>query len=292
MSYDGQGRRVQIVETGSSGSVTSTTNLIWEGMNIAEVKSTAGTVTKRYFPQGVQISGSDYYYTRDHLGSIIEMTNTGGTVQARYSYDPYGRQTQVSGTMTADFGYTGHYSHHVSGLCLAPYREYSAGWGRWLSRDPIAERGGVDLYQYVHDDPIGAVDPLGLQCCKQCVEKQRQKLIQQYNERVAAESANGDLSPGIFDYFGRTSCISSALFILYYQQNPMGTECWKCGLEHRGKAPFGYVWRDHWVIVCKATADDGTQSEAMFDWWGGAAPGGSPNPFRNEYPVPLSNDVP
>jgi len=32
----------------------------------------------------------------------------------------------------------------------------------WLSRDPIEEEGGINLYGYVGNNPINAVDPLGL----------------------------------------------------------------------------------------------------------------------------------
>ena len=34
--------------------------------------------------------------------------------------------------------------------------------GRWLSRDPIAEDGGLNLYGYVGNNPANLVDPLGL----------------------------------------------------------------------------------------------------------------------------------
>jgi len=34
--------------------------------------------------------------------------------------------------------------------------------GTWLSRDPIGEGGGINLYQYVGNNPIWAIDPLGL----------------------------------------------------------------------------------------------------------------------------------
>lgn len=161
-AYDGMGRRVQIIES-SSGTVTSTKNLIWDGMRIREERNASNAVTKFYFDNGVQISGSNYYYTRDHLGSIREMTTgTNAAVQAEYSYDPYGQQTRLSGTMTADFGFTGLYVHQPSGLNLAPFRAYSSNLGRWISRDPIGERGGINLYDYVSNNPIGRTDPLGL----------------------------------------------------------------------------------------------------------------------------------
>jgi len=34
--------------------------------------------------------------------------------------------------------------------------------GRWISRDPIAEKGGLNLYAYVLNNPPRFVDPLGL----------------------------------------------------------------------------------------------------------------------------------
>jgi len=34
--------------------------------------------------------------------------------------------------------------------------------GRWLSRDPIGERGGAHLYGFVSNDPINGVDYIGL----------------------------------------------------------------------------------------------------------------------------------
>jgi len=34
--------------------------------------------------------------------------------------------------------------------------------GGWISRDPIAEEGGINLYGYVLNNPIRLIDPLGL----------------------------------------------------------------------------------------------------------------------------------
>jgi RHS repeat-associated protein len=150
-----------------SGSVISAKTFVWCGNQICEERdSTGSTVTKRFFAEGEQrIGGSDagnYYYSRDHLGSIREVTDSTGALKAQYDYDAWGNSVVVSGNMNVDFGFTGHYFHQPSGLNLAMYRAYNPTLGRWISRDPIAERGGLNLYEYVDNDPIQKIDPLGL----------------------------------------------------------------------------------------------------------------------------------
>src|SRR5207237_10725445 len=99
---------------------------------------------------------------RDHLGSIREMFTGGGTVVARYDYDPYGRSTTVLGTTPTDFNFTGLYRHSKSNLDLAVFRAYDSDLGRWLSRDPIGEKGGLNLYRYCGNRPVRSTDILGL----------------------------------------------------------------------------------------------------------------------------------
>jgi RHS repeat-associated protein len=70
--------------------------------------------------------------------------------------------TWTDGGIACDFAFTGHYRHAKSGLHLALYRAYDAGLGRWLSRDPIAEDGGINLYGYCGGNPIINRDSLGL----------------------------------------------------------------------------------------------------------------------------------
>ncbi len=85
---------------------------IWSGNTIAEERDTVtNAVTKRFFDEGEQINGTNYYFTRDHLGSIREMTNSAGALVARYEYDPYGNAVKISGTVDADFGFTGLWYH-------------------------------------------------------------------------------------------------------------------------------------------------------------------------------------
>src|SRR5207249_9927045 len=87
-----------------------------------EERDGSNNVTRRYYPQGMQMGSTNYYYTRDHLGSIRELTDNTGAVLTRYDYDPYGRRTKLTGTTDADFGFTGLYYHDPSSLSLAQYR--------------------------------------------------------------------------------------------------------------------------------------------------------------------------
>lgn len=42
------------------------------------------------------------------------------------------------------------------------YRVYDSATERWISRDPIGEAGGENLYSYVTGDPVRKLDPYGL----------------------------------------------------------------------------------------------------------------------------------
>ena len=53
------------------------------------------------------------------------------------------------------------YRDNETGLYYYGYRYYSPSLGRWISRDPIDEQGGLNLYGFVNNDPVNYIDPLG-----------------------------------------------------------------------------------------------------------------------------------
>jgi len=159
--YDGLDRCVKIEERTNS-SVTSTKQFVWCGSERCEERDASSAVTKQFFAMGQRNSSTNYFYNTDHLGSVREMTDSSGVIQAQYNYDPYGQVTKLQGSQDADFQYAGYYLHARSGLNLTLYRAYNSGLGRWISRDPIEEVGGINLYAYVGNNPTNIIDPTGL----------------------------------------------------------------------------------------------------------------------------------
>jgi len=153
-----------------SGSETKNETFVWCGSRICQKRASNGTtVVRSYFGEGFEVTSgpTKYFYTRDHLGSVREVVaNDGTSVSSRLSYDPWGKMTETGSALT-DFGFTGHHYDRPTGLDLTRYRGYDPNTGRWLSRDPIGLRGGLNLYGYVDNDPTNQIDPDGR--CPLCV---------------------------------------------------------------------------------------------------------------------------
>ena len=160
--YDGLGHWVKSIET-TNNATTSVIQYLWSGDSLIEERDQNGNVLRRFFSLGEQINGSKYYYVKDHLGSIRQMTDSSGHVVYQADYSAYGQATVSINTVTPAFGYAGYFVHGRSNLNLAVHRAYSPSLARFLNRDPIGESGGINLYGYVGGDLVDLSDPSGLQ---------------------------------------------------------------------------------------------------------------------------------
>jgi RHS repeat-associated protein len=109
-------------------------------------------------------SASHAFYFSDNVGNVTLLAGTNGAVLAKYLYEPFGNLLSAIGPLAHAnlYRFSSKEWHENSGLVYYGYRFYSPILQRWPSRDPIGERGGLNLYGFVGNDPIRRNDPLGL----------------------------------------------------------------------------------------------------------------------------------
>ena len=158
--YDGLGRRLTIDEQ-DSGGVATETRYLWCGRMICGARNGQNIVSADYYSQGELHGSQALYYARDQIGTVTGVMNASGELLGADQYSPYGVAKVVTDTQS-DFQYAGMLHNAATGLYLTQFREYNPAVGRWLSRDPIGEEGGENIYVYVGGNPLTGVDPLGL----------------------------------------------------------------------------------------------------------------------------------
>ena len=101
----------------------------------------------------------------DGNGNVVGLVSADtGTETARYEYDPFGNTLRATGPAAESnsLRFSTQFADDVTRRVKYLYRDYDAGVGRWASRDPIEEKGGVSLYANCANDLSGNVDSLGL----------------------------------------------------------------------------------------------------------------------------------
>ena len=193
-SYDAKGRsferRLKVKATPTGSTVRNTAwqevshvHYWYDGWNLAAETDDSGSVHQYIWgtdlsgtPQGaggvggllgVATAGHMYAVCTEVNGNVMGLVDgQTGQLVARWDYDPFGNLVTdwyapgvTSGTCPIRF----------SSKALDPdlgwyyygYRYYEPESGRWPSRDPIAERGGLNLYGMCGNDPVNLVDLLG-----------------------------------------------------------------------------------------------------------------------------------
>lgn len=182
----------------SNGVLVSEKRLLWCELGICEERNVNDVVLKRFFPQGEQHLGTNYYYTRDHLGSIRELTDPSAVVIARYAYSPWGTKTKVQGDgIDSTFAFTGLYQFKLPTCLFTPTRIYDCETARWLSRDTLEDAEllqGANLYAYVGNNPVNYLDPSGQGKVGFCI-----KTVKKIWKKVSRDAAKNALRKGKSD---------------------------------------------------------------------------------------------
>ena len=141
-----------------------------------------------------------------------------GAITQRMEYDAFGNEMTLDSVLESGggtirempFRFSTKYTDSETSLSYYGYRYYSAEMGRWLNRDPIEERGGVNLYGIVENDMLNKWDVLGLQdgrdgaggYARKCCQKSGGKW-----HRYADEFFNGSVRECVKSFLGEPEVI-------------------------------------------------------------------------------------
>jgi RHS repeat-associated protein len=186
--YDWMGRRIRKTLSNwvsNKFSPVSTNRYVYDGWNLL-IEANPSNVTQRKYIWGLDLSGSEQgaggvggmvamqdvvggngvqfaaYDLNGNVAALVKATN--GAISATYEYGPFGELVRASGILarTNFVRFSTKYQDDESDMLYYGYRFYNPSTGRWLSRDPAAEAGGIGLYTLLANSPIGATDFLGL----------------------------------------------------------------------------------------------------------------------------------
>ena len=92
------------------------------------------------------------------------MNASNAVLSAQHEYGPFGEVLRATGPMAKanPFRFSTKYQDDETDLLYYGYRYYNASTGRWISRDPAEEEGGLSLYALADNNSVTGVDTLGL----------------------------------------------------------------------------------------------------------------------------------
>ncbi len=111
------------------------------------------------------MANTTHFTCYDGNGNVTALMNAAtGEESARYEYAPFAERLRETGPLAKlnPIRFSTQYADDVTGDVKYPFRDYDADAGRWLSRDPMEERGGANLYAFVNNAPTWKYDYLGL----------------------------------------------------------------------------------------------------------------------------------
>jgi RHS repeat-associated protein len=173
MAYPPEGLRVK------KAVGAETTKFVWDEQNYL-VEADGSNVTQAVYTNEPQQFGTlvsqrrastSSYFHFEGLGSTRNLTASNGATSDSYVYDAFGNPVTSSGSTVNPFrfvGQLGYYFDSETGVFYVRRRPDDPKTSRWQSPDPLGLLnllglgGDLNLYRYVGNNPVNAIDPSGL----------------------------------------------------------------------------------------------------------------------------------
>ena len=209
----------------------------------------------------------------DHLGTSQKMTDASGTVVWAADYKPFGEATITVSTITNNLRGIGQYFDVETGLLYNYFRDLNPAIGRYIEKDRIGLRGGINLYAHVRNNPLRYYDPYGLSSATYdsgtgtlTIRDGSGNVVGQYPAGNNAQTGSrGAWDPGTYDYTYHTTHPDDAPDSAYGSNGNFVFDvpgCVGCGI-HSGRENTpdrrGRTGTEHATNGCIRTNDAATQ---------------------------------
>jgi RHS repeat-associated protein len=111
------------------------------------------------------VTNGVHFCAYDGNGNISRMMSAEtGSFSGVYEFDSFGNTLRLSGTAAKanPIRFSTQLANDLRAVSKYLYRDFYPSIGRWVSRDPIGERGGRNLFAYIRNEPLSDVDVMGL----------------------------------------------------------------------------------------------------------------------------------
>jgi RHS repeat-associated protein len=125
---------------------------------------------------GIELGGQIYALIHDLSGNITQLLPLDGTEPIETRYSAFGEET---GSRLSPWRFSSKRVDEKTDLVYYGRRFYQREFGRWLSPDPAGFTDGMNLYAFVHNDPLTHFDKYELLDCEQWNKTPQQRLDEQ-----------------------------------------------------------------------------------------------------------------
>ena len=211
--YDALDRRIR------KTTVTDTIHYYYRGVQCIEERTVTDTTTYVYGSAiddilSMRRNGQDYYYHKNHLGSVMVITDSDSVIVETYNYDTYGAPTIRNSAYVAiavstignTIMSTGREYDYETGLYYFRARTMNPDFGRFMQHDPLLYIDGYDVYNFVDNNPVSYIDVLGKQ--KNCSER-KQSFCEKHPILCALQSEGNVGGEGCF-FLGVGMCLGAS----------------------------------------------------------------------------------